>query len=219
MVSTIKKKELQLEILPLFATPTAVSNRSIRSSPWQQTYLVPSTSQDPRVTNARAELKGTGHTAKFQQAFYLQTLPYLKPLPYNFILHLYLITLPYNNLTTKPYKPYKTLPPIWSLNSFLNSYIFVVCSIWYKTLFIVVVVVHKFCCTKSRSSPFFKSCHPFPYCCWSTVYSFTKRRNITDFSGLIKIPIYPPQFNPRSVIPRTQKWYLMLPCLTLRIIR
>ena len=69
----------------------------------------------PKSDNARAELKGTGHTAKFQQAFYLQTftqpnfpLPYLKPLPYN-------------NLTTKPYKPYKTLPPIRTLNSFLNS--------------------------------------------------------------------------------------------------
>ena len=154
-------------------------------------YLVPSTSQDPRATNTRAELKGTGHTAKFQQAFYLQTKPYLtllyfKPLPYNFILHHYLITLPYNNLTTKPYKPYKILPPIWTLNSFLNSYIFVVCSIWCKTLFIVVV--YKFCYTKSRSSPFFKSCHPFPNCCWSTVYSFTKRRNKAGFSGLIKNP-------------------------------
>ena len=70
------QKELRLEILPLFATPTAVSNRSIRSNLWRQTYLVPS-SQDPRATNARAELKGTGHTAKFQQAFYLQTLPNL----------------------------------------------------------------------------------------------------------------------------------------------
>ena len=100
------KKELRLKILPLFATPTAVSNRSIRSSPWRQTYLVPSThSQEPRTTNARAELKGTGHTAKFQQAFYLQTLPYLKPLPYNFILHHYLITTLQLNLTnlTKPY--------------------------------------------------------------------------------------------------------------------
>ena len=69
-------------------------------------YLVPSTSQEPRTTNARAELKGTGHTAKFPQAF-LSAKLYLITLPYN----LYLITLPYNNLTTKPYKPYKTLPP------------------------------------------------------------------------------------------------------------
>ena len=83
------------------STPTAVSNRSIRSSPWRQTYLVPSTSQDPRATNARVQLKGTRHTAKFQLAFYLQnltkptkpynlhitnlTLLYLTPLPYNFI--------------------------------------------------------------------------------------------------------------------------------------
>ena len=125
-----------------------------------------------------AELKGTGHIAKFLQAFYLQTLPNLT-LPY-------LKPLPYNNLTTKPYKP---LPPIWTLNSFLNSYIFVVCSIWCKTLFIAVVVVYKFCCTKSHSSPFFKSCHPSPYCCWSMVYSFIKRRNKPGFSGLIKIPI------------------------------
>ena len=180
VVSTIKK-DLRLKISSLFATPTAVSNRSIRSSPWWQTYLVPSTSQDPRATNARAEFKGTGHTAMFQQAFYLQTkpnltLPYLKPLPYN-------------NLTAKPYKLYKTLPPIWTLKSFLNSYIFVVCSIWCKTRFIVVVV-YKFCCTKSRSSPFFKSCQSTPYCCWSTVYSFTKHRNKPGFSELIKIPIY-----------------------------
>ena len=150
--------------------------------------------------NARAELIGTEHTAKFQQAFYLQTLPnlttpylkpYLKHLPYNFILNFYLITLPYNNLTTKPCKPYKTLPPIWILNSFLKSYIFVVCSIWCKTLFIVVVVVvvYKFCCAKSRLSPFFKICQPTPNCCWSMVYSFTKRRNKPGFSGLIKFPI------------------------------
>ena len=120
----------------------------------------------PPATNTRAELKGTGRTAKFQQAFYLQNLPnltlaYLKPLPYKFILHLYLITtlqLNLTNLTTKPYKPYKTLPPIGTL----NSYIFVVCSIWCKTQFIVVVVVYKFCCTKSRSFPFFKSCQKIP---------------------------------------------------------
>ena len=67
------KKRAPLEILPLTSSPTADSNRSFRCSPWRQTYLVPSTSQDPRATNARAELTGTGHTAKFQQAFYLQT--------------------------------------------------------------------------------------------------------------------------------------------------
>ena len=126
-------------------------------------YLVPSsTSQDTRATNARAELKGTGHTAKFQQAFYLQTYQTLQPyLHITYLtLNFYLITLPYNNLTTKPYKPYKTLPPIGILISFVNFYIFVVCFIWCKTLFIVVV--YKFCCTKRRSSPFFKSCHQFP---------------------------------------------------------
>ena len=73
VVSTIKRAPTGDS--SLFSTPTAVSNMSIRSSPWRQTYLVPSTSQEPRATNARAELKGTGHTAKFQQAFYLQTLP------------------------------------------------------------------------------------------------------------------------------------------------
>ena len=185
--STIKKattgdSPFFVSLPPLWATGPFVAALD------GKTYLVPSTSQEPRATNARAELKGTGHTAKFQQAFICKpnlTLPYLKPLPYNFILHLYLITLPYNNLTTKSYK---TLPPIWTLNSFLNSYIFVVCSIWCKTLFIVVVVVYKFCCTKSRSSPFFKSCHPILYCYWNTVYSFTKRRNKPGFSGLIKIP-------------------------------
>ena len=159
VASTIKRATTE-DTSSFCSPPTAVSNRSICSSPWRQTYLVPSTSQEPRATNAYAELKGTGHTAKFQQAFYLhnQTLPNQTTLPY-------LITLPYKNLTTKPYKPYKTLPPIWTLNSFLNSYIFIVCSIWCKTLFIVVVVVYKFCCIKSRLAPFFKSCHPFPYCC------------------------------------------------------
>ena len=139
----------------LFSTPTAVSNRSIRSSPCRQTYLVPSsTSQEPRATNARAELKGTRHTAKFQQAFYLKTLQPSHNLPNlskpYLTLNLYLITLPYNNLTTKPYKPYKTLPSIGTLNSFVNSCIFVVCSIRCKTLFIVAVVVYEFCCSKSR---------------------------------------------------------------------
>ena len=46
----------------------------------------------------------------------------------------------------------------WTL---VNSYIFVVCSIWCKALFIVVVV-YKFCCTISHLSPFFKSCHQIP---------------------------------------------------------
>ena len=105
------------------------------------------------------------------------------------ILHLYLITTLQLNLTnlTKPYH----LLESWTL--FLNSDIFIVCSIWWKALFIVVVViVYKFCCTKSRSSPFFKSCYQFPYCCWSTVYSFTKRRNKPGFSGLIKVPTWIP---------------------------
>ena len=53
----------------------------------------------------------------------------------------------------------------------------------------LLFVVYKLCYIKSRSSPFFKSCHPSPYCCWSTVYSFTKRRNKPGFSGFIKIPI------------------------------
>ena len=118
VVSIIKRAHQ--EILALTSSPTAVSNRSIHSSPWRQTYLVPSTSRDPRATNARAELKGTGHTAKFQQAFYLQTKPShnLTNLTKPYLtLNLYLITLPYNNLTTKPYKPYKTLLPIGTLNS------------------------------------------------------------------------------------------------------
>ena len=118
------------------------------SSPWRQTYLVPSThSQEPKATNARAELKGTGHTAKFQQAFYLQTFTFI-PLSYNFILQLYLITLPYNftlHLITNLTKPYLTLllyayhlSEHWTL--FLNSYIFVVYSIWCKTLFVVCCI-------------------------------------------------------------------------------
>ena len=72
-VASIIKRATTEDSPSFCSTPTAVSNRSIRSSPWRQTYLVPSTSQDPRATNAPAELKGTGHTAKFQQAFYLQT--------------------------------------------------------------------------------------------------------------------------------------------------
>ena len=72
-VASIVKKSSPGDSLSFCSTPTTVSNRSICSSPWRQTYLVPSTSRDPRAMNARAELKGTGHTAKFQQAFYLQT--------------------------------------------------------------------------------------------------------------------------------------------------
>ena len=108
------------------------------------------------------------------------------------------------------------------MNSFVNFYIFIICSIWCKPLFIVVVVVvYKFCCTKSRSSPFFKSCQPNPYCCWSTVYSFTKRRNKPDFLGLIKIPILWKCLSrdfrkllwihyfyfDKHISPATQKWY------------
>ena len=43
----------------------------------------------------------------------------------------------------------------------MNSYIFVVCSIWCKTLFIVVVVIN-FVALKVVRLPFFKSCHHFP---------------------------------------------------------
>ena len=141
----------------------------------RRTHVLSQTEQDTQLSSSRHFICKP-----------YQTLPHLT-LPY--LTLLYLITLPYNNLITKPYKPYKTLPSIGILNSFLNSYLFVVCCIWGKTLFIIVVVVYKFCCTKSRSSPFFKSCHQFPYYCWSTVYSFTKRSNKSGFSGLIKILI------------------------------
>ena len=127
VVSTIKKS-YDWRFFHFSSTPTAVSNRSIRSRPWRQTYLVPSTCQDPKATNAHAKLKGIGHTAKFQQAFYLQnltlpyltlnpTLPYLKLLPYNFILHLYLKTTLQLNLTnlTKPYHLSEPWTLFWTL--------------------------------------------------------------------------------------------------------
>ena len=90
------KKELHWRFFLFLPLPLLLATGPFFSSPWQQTYLVPSTIQDPRAMNTCAELKGTGHTAKFQQAFYLQalpnltkpylTLPYLIPLPYNFTL-------------------------------------------------------------------------------------------------------------------------------------
>ena len=52
-------KRAPLEILPLyFPLPPLLTTGPFRSSPWQQTYLVPSsTSQEPRATNARAWVK------------------------------------------------------------------------------------------------------------------------------------------------------------------
>ena len=61
VASIIKRSSIE-DSSSIFSTPTAVSNRSIRSSPWRYMYLVPSTSRDPRATNARADLKGTGYT-------------------------------------------------------------------------------------------------------------------------------------------------------------
>ena len=152
-------------------------------------YLVPSTRPGPKSDERTCWVKWTGHRAKFQQAFLSanQTLPHLT-LPY-LILHLYLITLPYNNLTTKPYKPYKNPTTYLNLELFFWTLTYsLFCSIWCKTLFIVVAVVYKFCCTKSRSSPFFESCQPTPYSYWSTVYSFAKCRNKPGFFGACKNP-------------------------------
>ena len=57
-VASIIKKILSL-LVPL---PTTVSIRSIVAALDGIRILVPSTTRDPRAMNARAELKGTGHT-------------------------------------------------------------------------------------------------------------------------------------------------------------
>ena len=129
----------QLKILPLFSTPTTVSNRSIRSSPWRQTYLVPSTSQEPRATNARAELKGTKITAKFQQAFYLQ----------NFALYLITnITKHYLTLLSYAYHLSEQWTLFWTLTyslfvPFGVKTLFVVCCINFVTLKVVRLLSSK----------------------------------------------------------------------------
>ena len=95
-VASIIKKELHWRFFlyfplpPLLATGpfiAALDGKCIR-------YLLP----PARSQERRTELKGTGHTAKLQKAFYLQTFTkpynlhitnltilYLTPLPYNFI--------------------------------------------------------------------------------------------------------------------------------------
>ena len=154
VVST--RKRAPTEDSSSFSTPTAVSDRSIRSSPWRQTYLVPSTSQEPRATNACAELKGTKTTAKFQQGILSAKLHLT---PYNLTLQ-----QPYLTLLLYTYH----LSEHWTLFWTLTYSLFFPFGV--KPC--LVFVIYKFCYTKSRSSPFFKSCHPSPYCCWSTVYSF-----------------------------------------------
>ena len=117
----------------LFLLPLLLAGGPFRSSSWRHTYLVPSTSQDPRATSARAELKGTGHTDSQVPAGILSAnlhLPSPKLLYINFVARI------------------------------------------------------------SRSPLSSKAVNPNLYCCWSTFYSFTKRRNKPGFSGFIKIPIH-----------------------------
>ena len=61
-VASIIKKEPHRRFSLLVPLPTTVSIRSIVAALDGIRILVPSTTRDPRATNARAELKGTGHT-------------------------------------------------------------------------------------------------------------------------------------------------------------
>ena len=111
--------------------------------------------RDPRATNARAGLKGTGHTQLSSSRHFICKPPTLHTLSAN-SLH-----KTFTNLQT-PYQTYfifnlttftTNVTIFYIFNSSLNlllwtvTYTFVVYSIWCKTMFIVVVVVvYKFCC-------------------------------------------------------------------------
>ena len=60
-VASIIKKSPTGDSL-LVPLPTTVSIRSIVAAPWRHTYFGTFHHRDPRATNARAGLKGTGHT-------------------------------------------------------------------------------------------------------------------------------------------------------------
>ena len=105
----------------LVPLPTTVSIRSIVAALDGIRILVPSTTRDPIATNARAELKGTGHTqlsssrhfickpttlpTTLSNLLYPQTLFYLQTPSHTF------------NLTTFT----TNLTLYYTLNSYLNS--------------------------------------------------------------------------------------------------
>ena len=105
VVSIIKRSSTG-DSLSFGSTTNTASTGPFRSSPWWHTYLVPSTtSQDPRATNARAGLTGTGHTQLSSSRHFickptLSTSPYLQShKPYQ----TYFITTLQLNLT-KPFQ-------------------------------------------------------------------------------------------------------------------
>ena len=113
---------------------------------------------------------------------------------------------------TKPYH----LSDTWTLLWTHTCSLFVPFGVKPCLLLLLLLLYINFVTFKSRSSPFFKSCHPNLYCCWSKVYSFTKRRNKPGFPGLIKIPIRivvaftsPPRLEGDSPLFFSSHWYAL----------
>ena len=55
-------------------------------------------------------------------------------------------------------------------------------------LLLLLLLYKNFVACRRRSSSFLQKLSPSLYCCLSTFYSFTKRRNKQSFSGFLKIP-------------------------------
>ena len=133
--------------------------------------------QDPRATNARAELKGTGHTqlSSSRHLICKLTLPNLHK-PSN---------LPNLHKTLQPsqyFSPYFILHLELFCELLLTHSLFIPFGV--KPCLLLLLYIN-FVARKSRSSSFLQELSPSLYCCLSTVYSFTKRRIKLGFSGLI----------------------------------
>ena len=181
VASIIKRSQLETlsRLVPL---PTTVSIRSIVAALDGIRILVPSTTRDPRATNARAELKGTGHTQLSSSRHFICKLLY--PIPYQthfthipskthfthkpYETYTYLQTYLHipSNTFTKPYNLHNKPNHILHLElflefSFLNCYLHIRCLFHLVKKTVFIVVIYKLCCMYKSFVPFFESCHQF----------------------------------------------------------
>ena len=175
------KKRAPREILSLLVPPPQLlASGTFRSSPLTVYVFGTFHHRDPRATNARAELKGTGHTQLSSSKHFICKPP-------TSLLYLIKPTLPSTlqpSQHTWPYFTSWTLP--WTLfyELLLTHSLFIPFGV--KPCLLLLLYINLVACI-SRSSLSSKAVTN-SLLLLSTVYSFTKRRNKTGFSGFIKFP-------------------------------
>ena len=178
MASIIKRSSTGDSLsLSFGSTTNTVNTGPFRSSPLTAYLFGTFHTRDPRATNARAELKGTGHI-QLSSSRHLSANPFYPTLPYQTYFTLQL------NLT-KPYHLSESCELFFEL--LLTHSLFIPFGVKPCLLLLLLLYIN-FVARISSSSSFLQKLSPSQHCCLSTVYSFTKRRNKPGFSGLIKIP-------------------------------